>query len=172
MADGGFFRGGANKPTASEMSREGSDIKRYPAVLWGYVINEPKVSMAKQLKVEFTVKFGASQNVTEHHKEGSGYRNCEAWGENDVTTVMAAVEHKETVVCFGEWRVVKYDKGNLTKKGKQKQDYHVFNCHAVFPMSFMSFIVELYKSPSIRALLEKDNSAPPDPFESDIEIDL
>lgn len=166
MADGGFFRGNANKPSAAEMERAGSDIKRYPAVLWGYVVDDPKVTDIHQVKVEFTVKFGASQNVTEHHKEGSGYRTCEAWGNTAVTAVMAAVERKETVVCFGEWKVVKYAEGNLTKKGKQKKDYHIFTCHAVYPMSFMSFLVELYSSPTIQKILANDRNDAPDPFES------
>lgn len=148
------------------MEREGSDIKRYPSILWGCVIDDAKIIAANQIKVEFTVKFGASENVTEHHKEGSGYRNCEAWGYKSVTRVMAAVKQKETVVCFGEWKVVKYEEGNLTKKKKQKKDYHIFTCHAIVSMSKMEFLEDLYDSPSIRKLLEQDRNAPPDPFES------
>lgn len=166
MADGGFCAGRANKPTAAEMGREGCDIKRYPCILWGYVIDEPKITAVKKKKAEFTVKFGASQNVTENHKEGTGYRNCEAWGDTDITTVMEAVTKHETVVCFGEWRVVKYDEGNLSKKGKQKKDYHVFTCHAVISTSKLAFLVELYNSPTIRKILEADRNDEPDPFES------
>lgn len=164
--DGGFFRGNANRPTVSEMNDENSTIRRYPAVLWGYVVREPKVTCINTKRVEFTVKFGAGSGKAKNNKEASGYRNCEAWGDTAVSAVMTAVEHKETVVCFGEWKVVKYAEGNLTKKGKQKQDYNVFTCHAVYPMHLMEFLVELYNSPTIQKILEEDRNDAPDPFES------
>lgn len=175
MAKGGFFRGQSEPPTTYEKNerRKGTDIRRYPALLWGYICKGPHVSSVNDdIKVDFTVKYGSSIDLSEDNIEGSGYRYCEAWGYSDVSSVMAAAEMQETVVCFGEWKVTKYDETVKNKRGKKKNNFHVFTCHAVIPMSLMAFLVELYKSPTIKKILDEDYKDTPDPLEAFDDIDI
>ena len=173
MAEGGFFRGQANAPTSAELRSEESDIKRYPAMVWGRICTAPEVVADRNsVKVSFALKYGSSRHYSDKYKEGSGYRYCEAWGDTDVANVMAACDQDETVVCFGEWRVVKYSPGAKNRKGKDKKDFHIFRCHAVIPMGLMAFLVKLYKSPSIRKMIEDDDNEAPDPIEAFDDIDF
>ena len=173
MADGGFFRGQANVPTAAEQASTDSVIRRYPAMVWGYICKGPRVTADdRSVKVAFTIKYGSSYQLSPENIEGSGYRQCEAWGQTDVATVMAACDTKETVVCFGEWRVVKYRAGAKSKRGKEKRDYHIFTCHAVIPMGLMAFLAQLYKSPAIRKMIQDEDDETPDPLEAFDDIDI
>lgn len=166
MNDGGFFAGKAKLHHTPETEDPNRDVKRYPAILWGEIVTQPRIVASTSMKVEFTVKFGPSRNAGNINTELTGYRMCEAWGKTAVTTVMQACKYKETVLCLGEWKIVKYAAGVKNRKGVQKKDYHIFKVQAIYPMGLLDFLAKLYNSRAIRDILEAEDNEAPDPFES------
>lgn len=133
---GGCFRG---KPW-----RDDNGIENCWVILWGTLTRDAKVTHVNKTKVEFGVKYHAKT-----------YMNCIAWGDEDVSTVMAALETKETVLCAGVWSKRPY----TTKDGLQKE-WTQLNCDIVIPLSLVKFALKLFQSKGIQKLLASEDAIP------------
>lgn len=145
MFDGGIFKGVKFK------ADNDTDETLYQfAILWGKLVADPKVEMFKKKKTSFTVKF--------HNKN---YCNVVMWDESEAATVAGSLEKGDMVLCLGTISTREYVIQKGEHRGERKQ-WTDLNAQVVIPMSLIQYLLPLYGSDAIRAILNKETDAIPE----------
>lgn len=138
---GGIFKGRA--------WMDSDQVEHAFMMVWGELSRDPQIKCVNKPKVEFGLKY--------HRKM---FVNCVAWGETDTSTVMAALERGDTVLCIGQW-----EKREYTNKKGEKKDWSELTCEIIIPMSLIRHTLRLYSSTFLKRMINSEDRIP-DPMES------
>ena len=176
MNTGGAFFSAKLPPMLSE--RENDVIRQY-CLVWGTAtfdatdnverVDENDQRVGKRRTVSFRVRYGEEPI---HYPPGYvrkkgeklkrvKFMNCRAFGFNASAAVMSAIEKGDMVMCLG--RTVFHKRKN---KNGQDVNYYEMRVDLVLPMGLIGFLMRLYASKSINALLDSDDNEKADVWES------
>lgn len=159
---GGFFCG---KPLPPKEGEDAERIVRQYAFVWGRAIKDAEDKTVKARSVTFYVKYGEEPNRLYSGQKGERRVNgkflkCQASGTSSVAAVMAAIEKGDIVLCFG--RTTR--RNTRTQRG-DKWLYQM-KVDVIIPMGLISFLLRLYASAGIQAILDAEDNEAPDAWEN------
>ena len=177
MNTGGAFFSAKLPPMGDE--RENDVIRQY-CIAWGTAtydakdnvedVDEDDQRRGKRRTVSFRIRYGEEPiRYPPGYVRKRGDRlkrvkfmNCRAFGFNASAAVMAAIEKNDMVIVIGRTAYRK----RRNKKGEEVRFYEM-TVDLVIPMGLIGFLMRLYASQSINAMLEADENAEADVWESD-----
>lgn len=115
---------------------------------WGTLVRDAELRHNKKSKAQATVKWARGQ-----------FLNIEAWGDDPSYAVLASLEKGEEVIVFGTHYRFDYQ----TRDGERKEGY-ALKAEIVLPMTLIQYLVRLFGSKGIQAIVQADEGA--DPMES------
>jgi len=138
MNEGILFR------SAKFKSENVNDEKTYQfVVICGRLTDDPKIEYFKNTKVSFNLKYYTHC-----------FMNVVIWGDSDVSFAARALEKSDTVLCAGlqSTRTFVAEKGE--HKG-EKREWVELNPVWLHAQSWDAFLLALYSTPEIRAMIER-----------------
>lgn len=159
---GGFFASKQLPPKGMENPRE--TIRQF-AILWGKATMDAEDKTKRTHTISFRVKYGEEPNRNYSGQKGEKhtighYMECHTSGNANIASVMAAVEKGDVVLCVGR---TTYRAAN-TKQGKKW--FYRMKVDLIIPSGLVGFLLRLYSSRHIRAMLDKEDREAPDVWES------
>ena len=157
-----------------------NDVIRQYCVVWGTAtydaddnaqdVDENDQRKGKRRTVSFRVRYGEEPikyPLGYVRKKGeklkrTKFMNCRAIGFDNVAAVMSSIEKNDMVLCFGRTTYRK----RTNKDGKEIR-YYEMRVDLVLPMEAIAYLMRLYASPRLNAILEADDNDAPDAWESD-----
>ena len=132
-------------------------------------VDESDRRRGKRRTVSFRVRYGEEPiryppgYVRQHGEKLKRvkFMKCRAMGFNASAAVMSAIEKNDMVLCLGRTVFHKFK----NKKG-QDASYYEMKVDLCIPMGLVGFLMRLYASPTINGIVDKDENAEADVWES------
>ena len=177
MTIGGAFFSAQLPPMGKERPGE---VIRQNCIVWGTAtldatdnverVDEGEEKRGSRRAVSFRVRYGEEPiRYPPGHIRKPGeklkktkFMLCRAVGFTQVAAVMTAVEKNDPVLCVGR---------TIYRKSKNRNGepiaWYEMKTMLVLPMGLISFLMRLYNSKTIRDMLEAEDNADADVWESD-----
>ena len=140
------YLGGFLKSDVFFYDEDDKDEKIFVEV-WGHVIHNPSIRMFNMKKTEFAIRYMRG-----------GYIIVNIWGDTPAAQVAATLKPLDMVCVKGIITRHQY-----TNKYGEEKETRILAAFSVEPYDYTVFMSRLFRSPSIRKLLEQDEE---DMFES------
>lgn len=140
------YLGGFLKSDVFYYDEDDTEEKIFVSV-WGHVIHNPAIHVYNMKKTEFAIRYMRG-----------GYIIVNIWGDTPAAEVAATLKPLDMVCVRGIVTRHKY-----TNKYGENKEIRTLSAFSVEPYDYTVFMSKLYRSPSIRKMLEQDET---DAFES------
>lgn len=133
-----------------------TETRRCYVIAWGNIVKNPRETYKDLRSIKFAIKTGRGAGREEK------YLVCVAYGEQQSTVIMSAMEKGDVVCVFGTW--VERMKSK-TKKGIKP----TYECRVNFiiPQGLVAFLLDMYATQDIKKMVEDYKNADADVWESD-----
>ena len=162
--EGGAFFSRQLPPKGMEDPRE---VIRQYCLVWGKATLDAEDTTKRSRSVWFRVRYGEEPNPKYRGEKGEKlvrrkFMLCRVTGRYRYAAVMSAIEKGDMVMCLGRTKLRKV----RNRKGVESR-YYDMKVDVIFPMGLIGFLLRLYSSHTIKAMLEKEDDEGPDGWYGD-----